>query len=204
MTKIKICGITEPREIEYANELMPDFIGFVFAPSKRQVSQEAAAFLKSGLCKEIKSVGVFVNQDIQTIAALCSQKVIDIVQLHGDEDAVYLYALQQAVKNPIIRAVRVQSEADIQNVLFTKADYILFDTYKKGSAGGTGEAFNWHLAAAFPRSFFLAGGLCQENLKEAIRTCNPFCADISSGAETNGKKDRQKMQSLIEIVRSVN
>lgn len=204
MAKIKICGLTQPCDIEYANELMPDYIGFVFAPSKRQVTPEAAAALKNGLRKKVKAVGVFVNEDIKTIAALCNKNVIDIIQLHGDEDAAYLLALRQSVPNPIIRAVRVQTQADVQNALACKADYVLFDTYKKGIPGGTGEAFNWDLVSGFPRPFFLAGGLSADNLEQAIRACDPYCVDLSSGAETDGKKDRQKMQRLIDIARSVN
>ena len=204
MAKIKICGLTQPCDIDYANALMPDYIGFVFAPSKRQITPEAAIFLKNGLRREIQAVGVFVNAEMETIAALCRKSVIDIVQLHGDEDAAYLQELRQAVSNPVIRAIRVQAQSHVQNALATDADYILFDTYKKGVPGGTGEAFNWDLVAGFPRPFFLAGGLNEENLEQAIRACNPFCVDISSGAETDGKKDRDKMQRLIETTRSVN
>lgn len=204
MAKIKICGLTQPRDIEYANELKPDYIGFVFAPSKRQVSRETAAFLKDGLRREIQAVGVFVNEEIKNIAALCRRNVIDIIQLHGEEDAAYVKALGQAVPNPLIRAIRVQTQADLQNALTLDADYILFDAYKKGVPGGTGEAFNWDLATGFPNPFFLAGGLNEENLEQAIRACSPYCVDVSSGAETDGKKDRQKMQRLIEIARRVN
>lgn len=204
MARIKICGLTRPCDIEYANDLRPDFIGFVFASSKRQISPEAAASLKSGLNKEIKAVGVFVNEPIENIAALCSENVIDMIQLHGDEDAAYINALRAKISNPVIRAGRVQAPADVQAALACHADYILFDTYRKGIAGGTGEAFSWDLAAGFPRPFFLAGGLSPQNLKRAIRSCSPFCVDVSSGAETDEKKDKQKMQRLIEIARSVN
>jgi len=203
MAKIKICGITTQDEITYANALQPDYIGFVLAPSKRHVSPETAANLKASLSPDIQAVGVFVNADIKTIQELCSSNVIDSVQIHGDEDAAYLQMLKKAIPNTIIRAVRVQNEADIKNALSIAADYILFDTYQAGSYGGTGAAFNWKLLAGYPTPFILAGGLCAENLQNALSACSPWCVDVSGGAETAGKKDMQKMQQIIQIARSV-
>ena len=151
----------------------------------------------------IKAVGVFVNEDIGIIQKLCRKNVIDIIQIHGDEDADYLLALKRAVATPMIRAVRVQNESDVKNTITLPADYTLFDTYQKGSYGGTGKPFDWRLLAEYPKPFFLAGGLCLENLESAVNACRPWCVDVSSGAEADGKKDRQKMQRIIELAGSV-
>jgi phosphoribosylanthranilate isomerase len=199
--KIKICGLTNPQEISYANELLPDYVGFVFAPSKRQIDPGQAALLKLALSPAVKTVGVFVNEEIAAIKKL--RPALDLVQIHGDEDNEYLSFLKKEVGLPIIRAVRVRREEDVQNALFIPADYILFDAYSPAGYGGTGESFSWDLVRGFPRPFFLAGGLHAGNIAQAARTAAPFCLDVSSGAETKGKKDKEKMQKIIQTVRSV-
>ena len=203
MVKIKICGITVPVEIEYANELLPDFIGFVFAQSRRRISPGQAADLKEKLCPAVRTVGVFVNEEIKTIQKLCSQNILDLVQLHGDEDAAYLEALKKKISKPVIRAVRVQSREDVEKALALPADFVLFDAYRPGSYGGTGEAFDAELLAGYCKPFFLAGGLNENNIASSIRASHTYCVDISSGAETDGKKDRIKMKTIINTVRSV-
>ena len=203
MVKVKICGITLPQEIEYANELLPDYAGFVFAPSKRRITPAHAAGLKACLSPGIKTVGVFVNQDMDTVKKLCRENIIDLVQIHGDEDAAYLEALKKETGKPVIRAVRVRTRADVQNALTLPADFVLFDAYRPGSYGGTGEAFDPELLAGYDRPFFLAGGLNENNIASSVRASRPYCVDISSGAETDGKKDRIKMQKIINTVRSV-
>ncbi len=201
MTKIKICGLTIPEEIGYANELHPDYVGFVFAPSKRQLTPAQAILLKLALSSVVKTVGVFVNEEIAVIKKL--RGILDLVQIHGDEDETYLKTLKKEVGLPIIRAVRVRSKKDVQNALAIPADYILFDSQSSSGYGGTGETFCWELVRDFPRPFFLAGGLDSGNVAEAIRTAAPYCVDVSSGAEAEGKKDREKIQKIIEAVRSV-
>jgi phosphoribosylanthranilate isomerase len=201
MTKIKICGLTTTEEIGYANELKPDYAGFVFAPSRRRIDPRQAALLRLTLSPSIQTVGVFVNEEIPSIKKL--RGVLDFVQVHGDEDEFYLKALKKEVGLPVIRAVRIRSEDDVKSALQIPADYILFDAYSPAAYGGTGETFGWDLVRGFPRPFFLAGGLNAENITDALRTAAPFCADVSSGAETDGKKDRRKMQKIIEAVRSV-
>jgi phosphoribosylanthranilate isomerase len=201
MTKIKICGLTTPEEAGYANELCPDYVGFVFAPSKRRLMPEQAMIIKLALSPSIKTAGVFVNEEIAQIKKL--RAMLDLVQIHGDEDEAYLKTLKKEVGLPIIRAVRVRSEQDVQNALESPADYILFDAYSPSGYGGTGETFGWELVRGFPRPFFLAGGLDAQNIAEAVRVAAPYCVDVSSGAETEGKKDRQKMQKIIQAVRSV-
>lgn len=201
MTKIKICGLTTPEEIGYANELMPDYVGFVFAPSRRRITPDQAMLLRLSLSPAIQTVGVFVNEELAVIKKL--RGVLSLVQIHGDEDEAYLRSLKKEVGLPVIRAVRVRSEEDVRSSLNIPADYILFDAYSSSGYGGTGETFGWDLVAGFPRPFFLAGGLDADNVARAVRTAAPYCADLSSGAETDGKKDRQKMQRIISAVRSV-
>jgi len=201
MTRIKICGLTSPEEIGYANELLPDYAGFVFAPSRRRITIDQAVVLRLALSPAVRSVGVFVNEEISVIKKL--RGVLHLVQIHGDEDEAYLRALKKEVGLPVIRAVRVRSAEDIQKALAIPADYILFDAYSPAGYGGTGVTFGWELVAGFPRPFFLAGGLDGDNAADAVQAAAPFCVDLSSGAETDGKKDRQKMQKIISAVRSV-
>lgn len=201
MTRIKICGLTTPEETGYANELMPDYIGFVFAPGRRRIAHGQAVLLRLALSPAIQTVGVFVNEEIAAIKKL--RGALDLVQIHGDEDEAYLKALKKEVGLPLIRAVRVRSEEDVRGALQLPADYILFDAYSPAGYGGTGETFGWDLVRGFPRPFFLAGGLNAGNIADAVRTAAPFCADVSSGAEAGGKKDRQKMKEIIRAVRSV-
>jgi phosphoribosylanthranilate isomerase len=201
--KIKICGITSPEEIEFANELLPDYIGFVFAESRRRITPAQAAALKANLSPSVLAAGVFVNQDIGEIRELCEAGVLDLVQIHGDEDAAYLEALKKEINKPVIRAVRVRTRADVKNAVHIPADFILFDAYRRDSYGGTGATFDLELLEGFKRPFFLAGGLDQNNIAQSVRRIRPYCADVSSGAETDGKKDRRKMQNIINTVRSV-
>ena len=200
-SKIKICGLRTPEEINYTNELQPDYIGFVFASSKRRITPEQAILLKLSLSPAIQTVGVFVNEEIGSIKKI--RPALDFVQIHGDEDVSYLAALKKEVGLPVIRAVRVRRKEDVQNALLLPADYILFDAYSPEGYGGTGEHFNWDLVRDFPRPFFLAGGLNAGNISDAVLSASPFCVDVSSGAETDGKKDRQKMLQIIQTVRSV-
>lgn len=215
-TKIKICGIKSFKDIEYVNEALPDYIGFVFAKSKRHVDFNKAYLLKSELDRQIRAVGVFVNEDIDFIKKCCDRGVIDIVQLHGDEDDRYIRLLKKTVYKPILKAIRIaekpaepaaikeQSENAGNPVKIPRyIDYPLFDTGQKGLYGGTGRRFDWSVIEGVGQPFFLAGGLNIANIVEAIRSTRPFCVDISSGVETNGIKDRQKIIDIINLVRSV-
>jgi phosphoribosylanthranilate isomerase len=200
MSKIKICGLTNLNDINYANEAMPDFIGFVFAKSKRQIDFNLANELKKNLSPNIKAVGVFVNEKIDIIKALCDNSIIDIVQLHGDENQEYIKILKTKISKPIIKAIRVEN--NIKDVSFN-TDYILFDTFNKNQYGGSGESFNWNLVKNYEKPFFLAGGLNIGNIENAIKIANPYCVDISSGVETNGIKDKNKILELVRKVRSM-
>lgn len=199
MTKIKLCGLTRPCDIRTANELTPEYIGFVFAPkSKRYVSPEQAAALRKALLPGILAVGVFVNEDPQTIAGLLRRGVIDIAQLHGDEDENYIQVLRMLTDKPIIKAFRIDSEKDIFAAKNSTADYVLADS----GSGGTGTCFDWHLLDGLDRPFFLAGGLGCGNIKNALDAVRPYAVDVSSGIETDGYKDPQKMKTFVRAVRS--
>ena len=190
MTKIKFCGLKRKEDIKYANELKPDFIGFVFAPkSKRFVNADTARELKNLLDTEIKAVGVFVDEDINVVTKLLKDGIIDIAQLHGSEDEEYIKSLRAICDKPIIKAFTIVSKDDIKKANESTADYILLDSGK-----GSGVTFNWDLIKEVNRPYFLAGGLDCENVENALNSLTPYAVDVSSGIETEGVKDKAKMQ----------
>lgn len=203
--KLKICGLTRPEDIEAVNLYKPDYIGFVFAESKRKVDREKARLLKSQLDTGIKAVGVFVNAEPAFILSLCRDGIIDLIQLHGDEDAAYIDALKGSVQNPIIKAVRVQTGEQILQVGRLPCDYLLLDTFVPGAYGGSGLRFDPSLIpVGLKKPYFLAGGLTPEsidNMELSPYKTAPFALDVSSGAEINGVKDAQKIRRLAESVR---
>ncbi len=209
MTKVKICGIRRFSDVEWVNEAKPDFAGFVFAESSRQVDFNRAYLLRSELRKEIRTVGVFVNEDPEFIRKCCEAGIIDLIQLHGDEDERYVAALRTQVSRPLIKAVRVGRDfearrlTDFENGRSPLYDYPLFDAQRPGAYGGTGQTFDWEPVKDCGRPFFLAGGLHAGNLAEAVRTASPYCVDISSGVETDGAKDREKILEAVRIVRAL-
>ncbi|MDR3301355.1 MAG: phosphoribosylanthranilate isomerase [Spirochaetaceae bacterium] len=194
--KIKICGLFRDEDIDAVNEALPDYIGFVFAESRRQVSERTATRLRLKLAKEIIPVGVFVNAPLDDIARLYDENIISIAQLHGDEDDEYIARLKERAALPVIKAVRMGTTAPTAAAPCKNADYILLDS----SAAGSGKPFDWSLLSTPLDAVFLAGGINRDNIDEAIRL-NPFCIDISSGAETNGMKDRMKIAQLVRRVR---
>ena len=197
MTKIKLCGLFRACDIEAANELRPEYIGFVFAQkSRRYVSAEKAAELKRLLHPDIKAVGVFVNESLQNVADMLKNGVIDLAQLHGNEDDEYIKKLRTLADKPIIKAFRIKYEQDITKANASTADYVLLD-----SGAGTGTVFDWNLIAKIDRPYFLAGGLDTENVSEAVKKLKPFAVDVSSGIETNGLKDKTKMAAFVAAVR---
>jgi len=198
MTRAKVCGLKRPEDMAYANELLPDYVGFVFAKvSKRYVSPESAAALREQLSPQIVSVGVFVDEPIEQVVALLESNVIGMAQLHGAETAEYIRALRSKSQAPIIQAFRISTRDDVLRAEQSQADYILLDH----GAGGTGESFDWSLLDGIERPFFLAGGLSAENVGEAIARYKPFAVDSSSKLETNGVKDYEKMKAFVEAVR---
>ena len=197
MTKIKLCGLSRLCDIGAANELKPDYIGFVFAPkSKRYVTPEKAMELKQMLLPEIQSVGVFVNEKPETVVKLLQDGTIDIAQLHGAEDEEYIIQLRQLTDKPIIKAFRIETASDIEKALQSTADYLLLD-----SGAGTGTVFDWKLIQNIKRPYFLAGGLDADNAAEAVNTLRPYALDVSSGIETSGLKDKSKMAAFVSAVR---
>lgn len=203
----------KPCDIEYANRVKPDFVGFIFANTRRKISPAQAKQFRETLNVEIPAVGVFVNEDIPVIASLVQDGCIDMIQLHGEEDADYIRCLREVCDVPVIKAVKVQTVEQIQQTAALPVDYLLLDTYRKGVLGGTGEAFDWELlreakAAAgdtaegelFGKTYFLAGGLHAGNLREAA-ALGSYGLDVSSGIETDGSKDFTKMVEVMELVR---
>ena len=198
MTKIKFCGLRRACDIAYANALRPDYIGFVFAKqSRRYLPPEEAAALREGLDRAICPVGVFVNEPPEIVAGLLNCGVIDMAQLHGQEDAVYVRALRCLTRKPLIQAFSIRSAADVQAAAVSSADYILLDS----GTGGAGKAFDWSLTAGIGRDYFLAGGLSPENAVQAIHAAHPYAVDVSSGVETGGVKDSEKMRRFVLAVR---
>ena len=200
MTKIKLCGLSRRCDIEAANALMPDYVGFVFAEgSKRRVTPAQAQALKSALSPGIRAVGVFVDEAPATVAALLGGGIIDAAQLHGGEDAAYIRALRRMTDRPIWQAFRVRTQADVEQAGRSEADCILLD-----AGAGTGTAFDWGLLDRVERPYFLAGGLDTENVAGAIRLLRPFGVDVSSGIESGGGKDAEKMAAFVAAVRREN
>ena len=198
MTKIKFCGLSRPCDIDFANEIMPDYAGFVFFErSRRNVTFEQAERLKKILNPEIKTVGVFVNETPEKI--LSFSKILDLIQLHGSENENYIENLKKLTGKTIIKAFKISSADDVEKALESPADYIMFD-----SGQGTGKNFDWDLIKNVSRPYFLAGGLDIENVKDAIKSLNPFAVDVSSGIETQGFKDKSKMKDFASAVRSFN
>ena len=197
MTRIKLCGLTRPEDIRAVNALRPDFIGFVFAQkSRRFVTPERAAALKALLNPDIRAVGVFVDESPEKVAKLLRDGVIDLAQLHGHEDEAYLTRLRALTDRPLIQAFRIRGRSDVERALRSTADHLLLD-----AGAGTGTVFDWDLLRDFPRSYLLAGGLHPGNVEAAVRRVRPWGVDVSSGIETDGHKDAEKMADFIRNVR---
>ena len=218
-TKIKICGLTREQDIEVVNEILPDYIGFVFwERSKRDISPEKASDLKAKLDKRIKAVGVFVDADIDFVYSLIKCGTIDIAQLHGNEDEEYIKSLHEKINsgldyksnpesNPelnsepeirIIKAFNVNKLTSFDEVEKSSADFVMLDSGK-----GSGVTFDWDKIQSFGRPFFLAGGLGGDNVEEVIEKINPYAVDVSSGVETDGVKDREKIVEFVQRCRGI-
>lgn len=207
--KIKICGIRTLEDVTMMNTYKPDYTGFIFAPSKRQISLKTAKLLSTKLNPKIKKVGVFVDQPIDLIRQAFRAHIIDFAQLHGNEDAAYEKALFDALcdlglQTPheyCIKAFRIDCRDTLASASTrTNCAYILLDAFSGKAAGGTGKQFCWDYFSSckIEKPFFLAGGICLENADFAIEKANPFALDVSSSLETNGKKDMKKVQAFME------
>ena len=183
-------------DIDAVNAAKPDYIGFVFADSRLKITAAQAEELRKNLADDIIPVGIFVNEPIDNVLSIVQAGTIDIIQLHGDESEQYIEQLKSLTHKPIIKAVTVLKAGDVQKWENSCADYILLD-----SGGATGKVFDWNLIGEVQRPFFLAGGLNIENIDSAMQL-QPFAVDISSGVETNGFKDEEKIQAIIKRVRN--
>ena len=217
--KVKMCGISKVETIPAVVEAKPDYMGLVFASSKRQVTVDQAKTLVEELHKqytkrynngaeqsnddEIKTVGVFVNETLENLVSIAKEANLDAVQLHGDEDEAFIQSLKGRTNVEIWKAVQIRSAADAEAWIDSSADMLLFDAYHKDERGGTGEVFDWSCLDVFERPFMLAGGIDSTNVARAIRTVRPYGIDISSGIETNGVKDDEKIKAFTNIVRTI-
>ena len=217
--KVKMCGISKVETIPAVVEAKPDYMGLVFAPSKRQVTVDQAKTLVEALHKqytkrynngteqsnndEIKTVGVFVNETLYNLVTIAKGINLDVVQLHGDEDEAFIQSLKGRTNVEIWKAVQIRSAADAEAWIDSSADMLLFDAYHKDERGGTGEVFDWSCLDEFERPFMLAGGIDSTNVARAIRTVRPYGIDISSGIETDGVKDDEKITAFTNIVRTI-
>ena len=217
--KIKICGISKVETILAIVDAKPDYMGLVFAPSKRQVTVDQAKTLVEELHKqytkrynngaeqsnndEIKTVGVFVNETLDNLVSIATEANLDVVQLHGDEDEAFIQSLKERTNVEVWKAVQIRSAADVEAWIDSSADMLLFDAYHKDERGGTGEVFDWSCLDEFERPFMLAGGIDSTNVARAIRTVRPYGIDISSGIETEGVKDNEKIKAFTNIVRTI-
>ena len=217
--KVKMCGISKIEIIPAVVEAKPDYMGLVFAPSKRQVTVDQAKILVEelhrGYAKKygsdtehdkndtIKTVGVFVNETVDNLVTIANEANLDAVQLHGDEDEAFIQSLKERTNVEVWKAVQIRSAADVEEWIDSSADMLLFDAYHKDERGGTGEVFDWSSLDAFERPFMLAGGIDSTNVARAIRTVRSYGIDISSGIETNGVKDDEKITAFTKIVKSI-
>ena len=217
--KVKMCGISKVETIPAVVEAKPDYMGLVFAPSKRQVTVDQAKILVEelhrGYAKKygsdtehdkndtIKTVGVFVNETVDNLVTIANEANLDAVQLHGDEDEAFIQSLKERTNVEVWKAVQIRSAADAEAWIDSSADMLLFDAYHKDERGGTGEVFDWSCLDEFERPFMLAGGIDSANVARAIRTVRPYGIDISSGIETEGVKDDEKIKAFTNIVRTI-
>ena len=223
--KIKMCGISKVETIPAIVDAKPDYMGLVFAPSKRQVTVDQAKTLVEELHKQyanrynrdaeqysnqtlihqefIKTVGIFVNETLDNLVTIATEVNLDAVQLHGDEDEAFIQSLKERTNVEVWKAVQIRSAADAEAWIDSSADMLLFDAYHKDERGGMGEVFDWSSLDEFERPFMLAGGIDGTNVARAIRTVRPYGIDISSGIETEGVKDDEKIKAFTNIVRTI-
>ena len=221
--KVKMCGISKIETIPAVIEANPDYMGLVFAPSKRQVTVDQAKSLVKELHKQygnrysrdevqcsndvvqefIKTVGIFVNETLDNLVTIATEVNLDAVQLHGDEDEAFIQSLKERTNVEVWKAVQIRSAADAEVWIDSSADMLLFDAYHKDERGGTGEVFDWSCLDDFERPFMLAGGIDSTNVARAIRTVRPYGIDISSGIETEGVKNDEKIKAFTNIVRTI-
>lgn len=205
LCKVKFCGIRRLEDVTYMNAYMPDYVGFVFAKSKRQVSPVTAMALGQELHPEIKRVGVFVNEPLDTLLQIAQTAQLHVLQLHGDEDLAYITALKQSFikqKQPyeLWKAIRLKDKSSITAANTSIVDKLLLDSFTPSVYGGSGKTANWQLiqTTKIDKPFFLAGGLTAQNILKGIKTIHPYGVDLSGGIETDGYKNREKIAEIME------
>lgn len=199
MARIKICGLHRPEDIEYANEVKPDWVGFVvnYPRSHRSVTPEELRMLRANLDSDVLTAGVFVDQPVDVVAELLKDGTINVAQLHGDESEEYISRLREAAPGaPVWKAFVIRTKEDLERARESGADLILLDAGR-----GSGETIDWSLIAEFDRPYFLAGGLTHENIAQAVEQLHPYGVDVSSGVETDKVKDKDKMYAAKEAAR---
>lgn len=196
--KIKLCGLSRPADIDYVNQAKPDYCGFIvnFPKSRRNVTPEQVRALTARLSGDIIPVGVFVDESVETVAGLLEDGTIAVAQLHGHEDEAYLAALRKLTAKPIWQAFQIRSAADLERAKSSTANLVLLD-----SGQGSGVTLDWSILADFPRPYVLAGGLTAENIPAAVQQVKPYAVDLSSGVETEGYKDYEKMLAAVAAVK---
>lgn len=202
---IKVCGLRRTEDIDYVNALKPDYIGFIFAKSRRRITTQEAINLKHILDENIKTVGIFVNEEIENVLDIAKSVNLDVVQLHGDENQEYIEELKlgfktQKIKPEIWKAIRVKNKESLKKIELLEVDGILLDTYSSEAYGGLGESFDWRIVKdlKLDKKIILAGGLNIENVELAKNIVKPDIIDVSSGVEIDGFKDYEKMKIFIE------
>lgn len=195
MSKVKICGIRELATVKYLNQIKPDFAGFILSDKFWRFAEDFQK-IRPELDGSIKCVGVFVDNPLPEVANFIKSGIIDYAQLHGSEDGDYIKSLQ-ALGGKIIKAFKIACDDDLENAYKSPADLVLLD-----SGTGTGERFDWTLLRDFGRDYILAGGLDPDNVGEAVDRFSPYAVDVSSGVETDRKKDNQKIEKFINEVKN--
>ena len=196
-TKIKLCGMFRPEDISFVNEVKPDFAGFVLAEGfRRRILKEQAVEFRKELDQAIPAVGVFVNNSCEEVISFLQEDIIQMAQLHGNETEEDIQYIQAVTGQPVMKAVKVTSRYDVEAWLDSAANYLLFD-----GGTGSGVTFDWSMLTDIDRDFFLAGGLNAGNLLTAVEKVHPFAVDLSSGVETDGVKDLEKMREVVMLVK---
>ncbi len=198
MSKIKICGLFRKEDTEFVNEAKPDYCGFIlhFPKSHRSLEPEKAKELRQYIDSSVRVVGVFVNQPPEYVIQTADTVGLQVIQLHGNEDDDYIRKVQSESKLPVWKAFRIRNREDLIWAAGCAADMVLLD-----NGYGTGEVFDWSVVTEFERPFILAGGLTAENIPDAIKSLNPEIVDLSSGVETDKRKDREKILRAVKAAR---
>ncbi|MBQ7559042.1 MAG: phosphoribosylanthranilate isomerase [Synergistaceae bacterium] len=200
MIKVKICGICHELEVGIMNELIPDYVGFVFLPKSRHfIAPEHAGLLRSKLRKGIQTVGVFANSSLKSVAMSAEVAGLNLIQLHGDETGEYIAALREYTRCKIIKVYKVANKIDAEKAMYSTADYVMLD----GGSAGDGKIFDWSLIGKLHRKYFLSGGLTPDNVEQALALASqPYALNVNSGVEANKTKDYRKVMKFISSVRN--